>query len=134
MGDDDATLKGLTILVVEDTLLVAEVISDGLASYGCEIVGPVSRLDRALALAREASLDGAVLDINLAGQTSLPVAEALTRRDIPFLFITGYDTESALPPEYRRTPHLPKPFHIHSLVRLVAAHFQPKAQGADPAG
>lgn len=133
MADDIADLKGLTILVVEDMFLVAEVISEGLANRGCTIVGPVSRLDRALALAREAPLDGAVLDVNLAGQTSLPVAEVLSRRDIPFLFITGYDTESALPPKYRSTPHLPKPFHISSLVQLAAAHFQPKAQGADPA-
>lgn len=127
MALDAVDLKGLRILVVEDTLLVADVISEGLESQGCEIVGPVARLDRALTLAREAVIDGAVLDINLAGERSLPIAEALAQRDIPFVFVTGYDAESALPPEYRATPRLSKPFHIAALVELAAAHFQPKA-------
>jgi CheY-like chemotaxis protein len=127
---DGVDLKGLRVLVVEDMLLVADVISDGLLSQGCEVVGPVARLDRALALAREAPLDGAVLDVNLAGERSVPIAEALAERGIPFVFVTGYDAESVLPPEFRAVPRLSKPFHIAALLQIAAANFQPGAHTA----
>jgi CheY-like chemotaxis protein len=124
MTGDAAELSGLKVLVVEDVLLVAEVISDGLEQGGCEIVGPVARLEPGLELARAAPLDGAVLDLNLAGRSSLPIAEALEDRGIPFFFVTGYDPWTALPPEYRSVPRLAKPFHISSLVRLAAQYFR----------
>lgn len=130
MAEGEADLTGLKILVVEDTLLVADMISDGLRSYGSNVVGPVGRLERALALAREATLDGAVLDVNLAGRSSAPVAEALERRGIPFLFVTGYGDAAALPPEYRNVPRLAKPFHLASLVELVAERFHEARTGA----
>ncbi len=129
MVDDVVALTGLKILVVEDMLLVADVISDGLGSYGCEVVGPVGRFERALSLAREAPLDGAVLDINLAGVPSFPIAAALERRGIPFIFVTGYggdSGDSAMPPEYRAVPRLAKPFHMSRLVELAAERFQPR--------
>ena len=123
MAEDCVELKGLKVLVVEDVLLVAEVISEALEMSGCDIVGPVARLDRALALAREAPLDGAVLDVNLAGKPSFPIAEVLERRGIPFMFVTGYDAETALPPEYRDIPRLAKPFHVDRLIDLAAERF-----------
>ncbi|HZT87182.1 MAG TPA: response regulator [Stellaceae bacterium] len=122
-GGDAAALDGLKILVVEDLLLVADVISEGLADSGCDVVGPVARLEAGLALARQAPLDGAVLDVNLAGDSSVPIAEVLHDRGIPYLFVTGYDAETALPPEYRGAPRLTKPFRIASLVQLAARCF-----------
>jgi DNA-binding response OmpR family regulator len=113
-------LQGLRILVVEDLLLLADVISSGLASQGCEVVGPAARLERGLALARETALDCAVLDINLLGESSFPIAEVLARRGKPFVFVTGYGTDAALPPAFRQIPRLAKPFHIHDLVALLA--------------
>ena len=123
MAADACVLDGLKVLVVEDLLLVAEVIADGLADRGCEVVGPVARLEPALELAREAPLDGAVLDLNLGGRSSLPIAAALGDRSIPFVFVTGYDAQAALPPEYRAIPCLAKPFRVRNLVKLVAACF-----------
>jgi CheY-like chemotaxis protein len=117
---DALLLQGLRILVVEDLLLLADVISEGLASHGCEVVGPAGRLERGLALAREARFDCAVLDINLVGESSFPIAEVLARRGTPFVFVTGYGTDTALPPAFRHVPRLAKPFHVHDLVDVVA--------------
>jgi len=64
-------LKGLRIFVVEDNFLVAEMICDLLEDCGCEVVGPVGRLDKALGMVSSATLDGALLDINLAGEFCL---------------------------------------------------------------
>ncbi|HJU20252.1 MAG TPA: response regulator [Stellaceae bacterium] len=123
---EETTLQGLSILVVEDVLLVAEAIGDGLESYGCTVVGPVARLEPALALAREAPLDGAVLDVNLAGRSSAPIAEILSQRGIPFVFVTGYGADTALPPEYRNVPRLTKPFQIRNLAQLASECFRPQ--------
>jgi CheY-like chemotaxis protein len=102
-------LSGLRILVLEDTLLVAELIAYELEELGCQTVGPVPRVAQAMTLARTEPLDGALLDINLAGEYCFPVAEILAERGVPFVFVTGYG-DSALPPAYRAVPRLTKPF------------------------
>lgn len=119
---DGHALSGLRILVVEDTWLVAEVIMDQLRDEGCEIVGPASRLKRALEFAREANFDGALLDVNLAGEYCFPVAQVLGERGIPFVFLTGYG-EDAIPAEYRSMPRLMKPFRNSDLVRAASERF-----------
>lgn len=124
---EPADLSGLRVLVVEDTLLVAEVICDQLQSCGCEVVGPVARLRGGLALAAAERLDGAVLDVNLAGDFSFPIAAALEKRGVPYIFLTGYDDAAVLPPEYRATPRIQKPFHYRNFVQLVAGHFRKEA-------
>jgi DNA-binding response OmpR family regulator len=59
-------------LVVEDMFLIAESLSARLREYGCVVVGPVMHLEQGLDLARDAALDGAILDINLDGKLSFP--------------------------------------------------------------
>jgi CheY-like chemotaxis protein len=98
-------------LLVEDEALVAMLVEDMLAEQGCSVVAAASRLEEALAKVRDASLDFdvAILDLNLAGETTFPVAEALDRRGVPFVFATGYGA-AGLPPEWRARPTLQKPF------------------------
>ena len=110
-----AELDGWRILVVEDSPLVADVIIAVLKESGCAVVGPVAHLEPALGFAREAVLDAALLDLNLDGELSTPVAAELSTRDIPFLFLTGYAAE-ALPADYRARPRLMKPFHAEELI------------------
>lgn len=100
---DAPHLHGLRILVVEGTLLVAEMIEDALHDLGCEVIGPAPRLQRGLALAGAARLDGALLDVNLAGERCFPIADALTKRGVPFAFLTGYG-DAGIPPEYQGVP------------------------------
>ncbi len=83
-------LAGKRILVVEDEAMVAMLIEDMLTDLGCQVVGPAMRLEHALQLAETGALDAAILDINLGGVRSDPVAEILERRRVPTLFVTGY--------------------------------------------
>ena len=118
----EANLKGVRVLVVEDTLLIADLIVDQLEEVGCVIVGPAPRVDLGLALAVGEPLDGALLDINLAGELCFPIAKALVERGVPIAFLTGYG-EAMLPAAYRQMPRLTKPFQLHDLVALVGRHF-----------
>jgi len=115
-------LRGLRVLVVEDTLLVADMIADELEEVGCTVVGPAPRVERGLALARAERLDGALLDVNLAGELCFPIAELLLAQGVPFAFLTGYG-ETTLPPGYRKMPRLAKPFQLNELLNLVRRNF-----------
>ena len=50
MPSTQETLAGLKVLVVEDSYLIAEHVSDLLAQYGAEVIGPVARLGPGLKL------------------------------------------------------------------------------------
>src|ERR1700761_7215194 len=80
----------LRILVVEDEAMIAMLIEDMLSDLGCVPVGPAYNAEQALELIRSERFDAAILDVNLGGQRTTPVAEALHRKSIPFFFATGY--------------------------------------------
>jgi CheY-like chemotaxis protein len=107
--------RRLRILVVEDEMLVAMNIEDMLLAMGHEVAGLASRLAPALQLAREGEFDLAMLDVNLAGETSFPVADILRERGIPFLFATGYGADG-IEEGYRGAPVLQKPFRLRDLA------------------
>ncbi len=111
-------LAGRRVLVVEDTFLVAEMITDVLESAGCVIVGPAARLAQGLSLAPTAAIDFALLDVNLSGEQSFPIAAVLQGRGVPFAFLTGYG-EDAVPREFRGTPCINKPFQSSQLLRVL---------------
>ena len=115
-------LHNLRILVVEDNLLTADSIQDLLETNGCEVIGPAATVARALDLIARTALDGAVLDINLGGELSFPVAAALIERDVPFLFLTGYD-DLIVPPQYRGMRRLEKPSDMRQLAEIVTSAF-----------
>ncbi|MCA1941781.1 MAG: response regulator [Caenispirillum bisanense] len=103
------SLDGRRILVVEDEFLIADDLCDGLAARGAVVVGPAPTVGSALELVGRATrLDGAVLDINLGGEPVFPVAEALLKRRVPFLFTTGYDAFH-IPPRFATAERYMKP-------------------------
>lgn len=112
-------MSDLRVLVVEDEMLVAMMIEDMLIELGFEIVGPATRLQRALHLAHEESFDFAVLDVNLANERSFPVAMVLRERGIPFVFATGYGSPG-LTDGFRDTVTLQKPFQKQQLSRAIS--------------
>ncbi|OHV79297.1 response regulator [Rhizobium sp. LCM 4573] len=112
-------LSGLKILIVEDEGLVALMIEDMLQDLGCEVIASVSRLADAQAIATKAEVDLAVLDVNLAGERSFSVAEILHKRQIPFIFSTGYGIEG-LPDEFGSHPIIGKPFSLVDLQQIIA--------------
>ena len=107
-------LAGRVVLAVEDEMLVAWMLQDMLADLGCSVVGPAARVDEALALIASIPLDAAVLDLNLNGELSYPIADALAARGVPFMFATGYD-KSRLLEAYRIYPVLQKPYYRSEL-------------------
>jgi len=115
---DTAKLAGLRVLVVEDEMMVSMLIEDMLTDLGCAIVGPASRLDEAMELARATELDCAVLDVNLGGQPIFPVADLLRERGRPFAFATGYG-DAGLRDQDRGAPVLQKPFREGDLARVL---------------
>ncbi|WP_426123041.1 response regulator [Pararhizobium sp. PWRC1-1] len=106
------------ILVVEDEVLLAMHLEDLLIEMGHEVVGPAIRIVEALKFARQADLDFAVLDVNVAGSQSFPVADVLLARAIPFVFATGYGAEGFLD-RYRDHPTLRKPYEPRELQRAI---------------
>jgi CheY-like chemotaxis protein len=101
-------LEGLRVLVVEDEPVVAMYLEDLLDALGCRTIGPASRLADGLAMADDNGFDVAILDINLGGERSTPIAEALRARGVPFAFASGYGA----PPEGfgDEVPMIEKPY------------------------
>jgi len=109
----------LRVLVVEDNLLIAEMLCEALADCGCEVVGPVADMRQGLALIAEHTPDGAMLDVNLSGTLSFPLAMALEERNVPFVFMTGYDDGVLFPPEFRKVRRLAKPFDARDVAEVL---------------
>lgn len=104
------------VLVVEDEVLLAMMIEEMLAEAGYEVVGPAPRIEDALAMARDGEFDIAVLDMNLAGVDSKPVADVLRGRGIPFVFATGYGSRADTG-SHPGAVTVSKPFTIDELGR-----------------
>lgn len=83
-------LTGRRILAVEDEMLVLMNIETALQDFGCSAICSAATIDEALALLARQGFDAAIVDVNLGGEKSYPIADALTRLGIPFVFSTGY--------------------------------------------
>jgi PAS domain S-box-containing protein len=103
------------ILVVEDEALVALDISQALTHAGFDVVGPANSVAHALELIRHTGCDAAVLDINLGGETSEPVARELTDRGTAFVTLSGYSQEQRAS-AFERAAALAKPLQRDLLV------------------
>ena len=121
-------LSGRRVLVVEDETMVAWLLEDMLADLGCAVVGPAAHVNQALAMLDAEAIDAAVLDVNLNGQNSYPVADALAARGVPFVFSTGYHKDS-LPNSYQSFPVLQKPFDRLKLGDTLAKLLTPNEPG-----
>jgi CheY-like chemotaxis protein len=128
----NSSFSGRTVLLVEDEMLVAWLLEDMLADLGCAVVGPASSVKQALAMIDAEAIDAAVLDVNLNGQMSYPIADALVARGVPFVFSTGYDKDTLLD-GYRTFPVLQKPFHRAELSETLATLFMSKKPSVESA-
>jgi CheY-like chemotaxis protein len=106
-------------LIVEDEMLIAMNVEDMLLDLGHEVAGIAGRLGPALSLAREGEFDFALLDVNLAGSFSFPVAAILRDRNIPFVFATGYGMKGMIE-EFQSFTVLQKPFRALELEQAMA--------------
>jgi CheY-like chemotaxis protein len=118
-------LAGRRVLVIEDESMVTMLLQDTLADIGCEVVGLASRFKDAMEKATSLSFDVAILDVNLNGHQTFPIAEALARRGSAFVFASGYGVAS-LPASLRLTPILQKPFQQPELERALREALAPR--------
>jgi DNA-binding response OmpR family regulator len=119
------------ILVVEDSLPIAELIGESLQKLGCGVVGPAGTLQAACALARTAEFDGAVLDLKLGEDLCLPIASILKARGIPFVVLTGYPVRLNFP-AFEPAAWIAKPMERGALAVAIDLMLAHRAADAGP--
>ncbi len=111
------------VLIVEDEALIGMLIEDCLEEAGMQVVGPVVTVQDALSLLQDRKPDAAVLDLNLAGESAVPVAEALMALGVPFIVATGYGAEGV--PSHLQFEHVfAKPYDCDQLIMLLSEIFR----------
>ena len=119
-------LDGKRVIVIEDEPLLSMDMESSLTDMGCEVSGSAGTIVEARMLVARTSCDAALLDVNLAGHPVDELAAALTRKNIPFAFVTGYG-RSALPPGFRDALVLGKPFNDDQLRAVLERLLHPAA-------
>lgn len=112
------SLTGKRILIIEDEFLVAAILCDFLEDAGAVAIGPVGRVAEGLEAIAAGGFDLAVLDWNLCGESSAPLAEALAAAGVPFVIATGYGAVGA---GFDDQPILAKPYAWDDAVRLIGS-------------
>jgi CheY-like chemotaxis protein len=108
------------VLVVEDELMIRMLLEGMLEDLGHTVAGQAGTIEEALALAKQADFDVALLDVNLNGKPITPVVAVLAARGLPFVFASGYG-QRGVPEEYRDSPALQKPFQAEALADALQA-------------
>jgi DNA-binding NtrC family response regulator len=117
------SLAGRRILIAEDEILIALQLETILQELGCQIVGPVTRVDDVRRCLEARSFDGALVDVNLRGEQIFGVLPALIEVGVPFVITSGYDDATLFPPQFRAMPRIAKPFDEAALRRLCLTVF-----------
>jgi two-component sensor histidine kinase/CheY-like chemotaxis protein len=113
-----STVEGMKVIIVEDAVLLAMELEAGLEEAGAKVLGSAALVEEAMQLV-DLPIDAAVLDCNLNGFSVEPVAEALARRGVPFVFATGYG-ESRGAPEGFDAPIIRKPYDVAQIAAALA--------------
>jgi DNA-binding NtrC family response regulator len=116
-------LAGRRILIAEDEILIALQLEAILQELGCQIVGPVTRVEDVRACVEARSFDGALVDVNLRGEQVFGVLPDLIELGVPFVITSGYADATLFPPPFRAVPRIAKPFDEAALRRLCLAIF-----------
>lgn len=118
--DVATALRGQRVLIVEDDYFGAQALVAMLQACGAETVGPIGWVPEAVAFVttQSSTFDTAVLDINMHGEKSYPIADALTAQGKRFVFATGYGSD-AVEESYRHYPRCEKPFNMKTLLALL---------------
>jgi DNA-binding response OmpR family regulator len=112
-------------LIVEDEALLAFLLEDILQEAGCTVLGPAYDVSAAFAAINRMKPDAVTLDLNLSGESGIPIADLLLQRGIPYV-IASANSPSNLPPRHAHVGYLIKPFCGEALVNaLLKALFPP---------
>jgi DNA-binding response OmpR family regulator len=106
------------IMIVEDDVLLALDLADTLRDAGLTILGPFGAVDVALGAVNADRPEVAILDIDLNGVLSFPIADALAAANVPFLWLSA-SSPDVVPATHQTRPFLSKPFAAPTLLRVV---------------
>jgi DNA-binding response OmpR family regulator len=113
------------ILIVEDEPIIASNYASILEEAGLDVAGPVGTVKKGLIMIETVPLDGAILDIDLAGVPVDPIVMALRRKGLPYIFVSAFPN---LAGPYGEATLLEKPCTASDLINaatvLVAQAFQ----------
>lgn len=109
---------GAIVLILEDEPIIALALEDVLVGEGAS-VRHASRIGEAREILLAERVDSAVLDVNVHGTLSYPLAELLTERRIPFIFATGYG-DRPHPQQFADVPTISKPYSAEDLRRAFS--------------
>jgi CheY-like chemotaxis protein len=118
MTNEKTAASSLQILVVEDESMVAMMIEDMLEDLGHKVIATSGRMPDASKLVSDSIADLTILDVNLNGEETYPLADSLAARQIPFIFATGYGA-SGIKSEWSGVPVLQKPFQSRELAQAI---------------
>jgi light-regulated signal transduction histidine kinase (bacteriophytochrome)/ActR/RegA family two-component response regulator len=110
---------GVRVLVVEDSFMIISTLELAFASFGWTMVGPATRVPKALDLAKTEHFDAGLLDVNLDGEMSWDVAAALKARGVPFVLSTGYEIGEMLPDFLKGSICIRKPYNVEDLEKSI---------------
>ena len=111
-------LSGVSVLLVEDSLIIALDAEDILQSFDASVT-VASTVEAALDWLADKRPDFAILDINLGDQTSFGIADRLADLGVPFFFASGYGEQASLPMEHRPRTVVQKPYTTANIVRAI---------------
>jgi CheY-like chemotaxis protein len=106
------------LLLVEDETLVGMMMKDTLTELGFHVIGPIGKVDDAIAELKGEPFHAAVLDVNLRGEMIYSLADEIAGRGVPFVFVTGYGSE-AIDTRFADIPVLQKPVDRAALQRIL---------------
>lgn len=127
MVSAQSKLQDLRILVAEDEGLIALELETVLQGFGCEVIGPVSRVKEVLQAAERGGIDGALLDVNLRGEQIFAILPRLIELELRIVITSGYDDATLFPEPFRKLPRLAKPFDERALRRICEETFLPRS-------
>src|SRR5580698_3929896 len=113
-------LTAIRVLLVEDEIMIRMMVADMVEELGHAVAAEAGDVDRAAELAQTSLFDLAILDVNLNGTMSFPVADIIVKRRIPLICASGYAI-SNIPAAFDAAPKLQKPFQIDGLAKAITA-------------
>ncbi len=112
-------LTGMSVLILEDNLIIAMEAENILRDLGAAVVHTASSIAKAEAILATHHLDFALLDINIGRQTSLEFADSMSRAGIAFVFASGYGDEANLGGLHLSTITVTKPYTAETLAAAL---------------
>lgn len=121
-------LLGSRILVVEDDYLQSITLALALEDQGSDVVGPCADIQSSLRALDASPIDAAILDIRLGRDLVYDVADRLSGRNVPFMFVTGYEP-GYLPDRFRNVRCLQKPIDFEAMTAALAVTLAERVPG-----